>query len=412
MLNRLKPAALGLIGAALALPATAQDLTFWSWRQEDRAVYEELFQQFTAANPDIHVKFEAFEATQYPTVQSTALAAGTGPDVMMVRAYGAFEAVAGAGYLMPLSTDDIPALADFPKSALTAETLRSDGKIYAVPFASQTMLVIYNKDIFEKLGLAIPQTSDELLAEAQKIKDSGTFAFANGTATAWQNETIVTALGASIIGRDFFDEIAAGTGTDFTDPRYVAGLEAVKAYSAFFPDGFSGLDYASAQQLFASGMAAMFAGGSFEIANFLKQNPDLHLGVFAAPGKTAEDEKLVGTYFDGGYAGNATTQHPEAVKKLLAFMASKDFAQTFANKLGNISPVPGVTQDNPLLQAVSELNQHSVPYLMLTNFRYQEPSGSVLLQAAVQKMLAGEQTAEEAAKAVNDGISTYYEFKK
>jgi raffinose/stachyose/melibiose transport system substrate-binding protein len=50
---------------------------------------------------------------------------------------------------------------------------------------------------------------------------------------------------------------------------------------------------------------------------------------------------------------------------------------------------------------------------MLVHFRYQEPTGSVLLQAAVQKMLAGEQTPEEAAQAVTDGLATYYEpFQK
>jgi raffinose/stachyose/melibiose transport system substrate-binding protein len=160
-------------------------------------------------------------------------------------------------------------------------------------------------------------------------------------------------------------------------------------------------------------MAAMFAGGSFEIANFLRQNPALDLGVFAAPGQSATDPKLVGLFFDGGYAGNAKTKHPEAVKKFLAYTATRDFAQPFANKLRNISPVPGVTLDDKLLQQVADLNKSSVPYIMLTNFRYQEPSGSVLLQAEVQKLLAGRTDAAAAAKAITAGIATYHKpFQK
>jgi raffinose/stachyose/melibiose transport system substrate-binding protein len=160
-------------------------------------------------------------------------------------------------------------------------------------------------------------------------------------------------------------------------------------------------------------MAAMFAGGSFELANFMSQNHDLDLGVFAAPGDEASDSKLVGVYYDGGFAGNAKTQHPDEVKKFLAYLASPEFGQVFANELGNISPIPGVTFSNPLLKQVSDLDQHSIPYIMLVNFRYKEPSGSVLLQAEVQKMLAGKETAEQAAKAVTDGIATYYEpFQK
>lgn len=403
-------AALGAV--SMALPAFAQEITFWSWRQEDKAQYESMIDTFEAANPGITVKYEAFEPQNYNTILSTALAGDTGPDVMMVRAYGAFETVAAGGYLMPLDENIVPGLKDLPKPALQAETLRSDGKIYAVPFASQTMLVIYNKDIFDELGLEEPETWDELLQVSKAIKDSGKFAFANGTATAWQNETIVSALGSSIIGQDFYEDLIAGK-ADFTDPRFVEALEAVKEISAYFPDGFTGLDYASAQQLFASGMAGMFAGGSFEIANFLSQNPDLNLGVFPAPVKAEGDQHLVGLYFDGGYAGNAKTEHAEAVQKFLAYLASKEFGQAFANSLGNISPIPGVEFEKPLLKEVAELNQNSIPYIMLVHFRYQEPSGSVLLQNEVQKMLAGETTPKAAAKAVTDGIATYYEpFKK
>ena len=407
MTTTLRTATAGLLAAGLAAPVLAQDLTFWSWRQEDRAVYEALIDAFEAEHPGITVKFEAFEAASYATVLSTALAAGTGPDAMMVRAYGAFETVAGAGYLMPLTEADVPGLAGLPEGARRAQTLRADGQIYGVPFASQSMLVIYNRDVFDRLGLSVPQTWDEMLATARAIQAAGLFPFANGTATAWQNETIVSALTSSLIGRDFFDGIQNGT-ADFTDPRFVGGLTALKEISAFFPRGFTGLDYASAQQLFVSGMAAMFAGGSFELANFTRQNPDLKLGVFAAPGRAASDERLVGLFYDGGYAGNATTEHPEAVKKFLAWLATPAFAQRFANQLGNLSPVPGVTLENPLLRDVAALNAHAVPYIMLTNFRYEEPSGSVLLQREVQRMLAGEAEPADVGRAVTEGIAIYH----
>lgn len=407
MKTTLKSLTLGLVAGSIAAPAFAQEISFWSWRQEDRAVYQQIIDAFQEANPGITVRFEAFEAATYATILSTALAAQTGPDSMMVRAYGAFETVANGGDLMPLSPEVVPGLAGFPETALAANTLRSSGQLYAVPFASQTMLVIYNRDIFEQLGLEHPQDWAELVSHAEAIQAAGMFPFANGTATAWQNETIVSALTASVIGRDFFDDLIADE-TDFTDARFVHGLERLQEISAFFPDGFIGLDYASAQQLFASGMAAMFAGGSFELANFLSQNPNLNLGVFAAPGLSADDEKLVATFFDGGFAGYTRTRHPEAVQTWLAFLATQEFGQIFANELGNITPIPGVTFENPLLQDVARLNENSVPYIMLTNFRFEEPSGSVLLQAEVQRMLAGQTTPEAAARAVTEGIATYH----
>lgn len=408
-----------LLGAALAVgtllsasASLATELTFWTWRQEDKAEYEKLFAAFTKTNPDITIKFEAFEATSYNTVLSTALAGGKGPDLMMTRTYGGIESLAGAGYLMALDETKIPALKDFSQAALASETMRSNKTLYAVPAASQTMLVIYNKEIFDKNGISEPKSWDEFIAACKTLKAAGIMPFANGTATAWQNETIVSALTSSVMGKGFYADLMAGK-TDFNDPRFIEAMTKLKEISAYFPDGFVGLDYASAQQLFTSGMAAMFAGGSFELANFAKQNPALKLGIFAAPGLKADDDKLVGLFYDSGFAANAKAKDPAAALKFLNYAASKDFAQPFANNLNNVSAVPGVTFESPLLAKVAELNKNSIAYMTLVHFRYGEPTGSNLIQAGVSKMLNGQMTPQEIGKSMTDGLATWYApFKK
>src|SRR5690606_24258706 len=102
------------------------------------------------------------------------------------------------GYLEPLTVENVPAIANFAPAALAAESMRSDGTLYAVPFASQTQLVIYNKTLFDQNGIAEPTTWEELVAASQKLKDAGVIPFANGTATAWQNETVTFGLGSSL----------------------------------------------------------------------------------------------------------------------------------------------------------------------------------------------------------------------
>ncbi|CDN48558.1 extracellular solute-binding protein [Neorhizobium galegae] len=397
---------------ATALPAMAQELTFWSWRQEDKAQYQKFISAFETKNPGITVKFETFEATNYNTILSTALAGGSGPDLMFTRTYGGMETIASGGYLLALDKTNVPALSTFTAPALASETMRSNKITYAVPFASQTMLVIYNKDIFDKNGLSEPQSWDDFIKASEKLKAAGVMPFANGTATAWQNEVVVGGLVSSIMGRGFYDDLMAGK-ADFTDKRYVGALTKLKEITKYFPDGFIGLDYASAQQLFSSGMAGMFVGGSYELANFKKQNPNMKMGIFAAPGLKAEDEKLVALYFDGGYAANAKGKNQEAAVKFLNFLASQEFGQMFANDLNNISAVPGVTFKEPLLGEVADLNKHSIPYLMLVHFRYGEPSGSVLLQSEIQKLLGGKATPEEVGKNLTTGLANWYApFKK
>ncbi|CAN5293625.1 extracellular solute-binding protein [soil metagenome] len=401
-----------VIGAFSTSAAAATDITFWSWRQEDKAAYEKFIAAFNKTNPDINVKFEAFAPENYQTIISTALAGGTGPDVIQVRAYGNLESIAKPGYLLALTKDNVPELANLPEIALKAESVRADGKVYAVPFASQTMLVIYNKEIFDQNGLKEPETWDELMAAAKALAAKNITPFANGTATAWQNESIIGALLSSIIGKQFEKDMVDGKAT-LSDPRFVGALGKLKDISQFFSPNFVGVDYAAAQQLFVAGRAAMFAGGSFELANFLRQNPKLKLGVFASPVAKAGDERLVAQYFDGGYAVNAKSAKQDAALKFLRYLASPEFGTAFANSLQNISPIKGVKIDDPLLQEVSDLNQKSMSYLMLVHFRYQEPSGSVLIQAGVQKILAGKATPDEVGKTVTEGIATYYApFKK
>ena len=68
---------------------------------------------------------------------------------------------------------------------------------------------------------------------------------------------------------------------------------------------------------------------------------------------------------------------------------------------------------NPLLAEVNELNASSIPYMMLVNFRYGEPSGSVLIQSEMQKLFGGQTTPEAIGEALTTGLAAWYEpFKK
>lgn len=398
--------------ACIAAPASAQDLTFWSWRQEDRAAYQRFIADFQKANPGVTVKFEAFEPQNYQTILSTALAGGKGPDVMQVRAYGNLESIAKAGYLQKLDPAKTPELGNFPGSALKAEGVRGEDAVYAVPFASQTMLIVYNTELFAANGLKPPETWDELIEVCKALKAKGVTPFGNGTATAWQNETIVGALLSSLLGKSFEADLIAGK-ADFTDARFVNALKKLSELKDYFAPNFTGVDYASSQQLFATGRAAMFAGGSYEAAAFAKMNPKLKMDVFASPVAKKGDERLVALFYDGGYAINAKTDKAEAALKFIRYLGTPEFGTAFSNALQNVSPIKGAKSEDQIVAKVSQLNGSAMGYLMLVHFRYQEPSGSVLLQQGVQKMLAGQATPEQVGADITKGIATYHApFKK
>ena len=155
------------------------------------------------------------------------------------------------------------------------------------------------------------------------------------------------------------------------------------------PPGFGGIDYRPTQQLFISGTAAMLAGGSFDIANYRSQNPNLKMDFIAPPAAKAGDRASVTMFFDGGYAVNAKSANKEAALKLVRYMGTKEFGDKFSALLGNISPIKGVAHRRSDAGPGGEAERDSAPHIMVVYFRFQEPTGSKLLQAAVQKMMAG-----------------------
>ena len=387
--------------------AQAGDVTFWTWRQEDKAAYTELFANFMKANPGINVKFEAFAVEQYATVLSTALAAGKGGDVIHTRAYGGLEQFAKAGYLLPLDAANVPELANLPEDAKASLTLRSDGKVYSFAFASQTLGLFVNNEIFKRAGLTPPTTWAELITVSKALKDKGITPLANGMATAWMAEVFTSVFTNPLLGPGFAQELVSGKAT-FEDPRYVAALTKLLELRDFMPQGFSGVDYPTAQQLFLSGRAAMFAGGSFEIANFRKQNPKLDMSFIAPPAPTAGAPRLVSKFFDGGYAVNAKSANQADALKLVRWMGTTEFGNKFAALLGNISPIKGVVIADPMLAEVAKLNDNNAPYITAVYFRYDSPTGSELLQSGIQKMMAGSMTPAEVGASMTQGIARYF----
>lgn len=392
--------------------AHAADITFWTWRQEDKAAYTELFGDFTKANPDIHVKIEAFDPANYATILSTALAAGHGGDVLHTRAYGALETFAKAGYLLALDPKAVPELANLPADALASETLRADGKVYSLSFASQTLGVFINKDVFAKAGVQPPATWDAFLAACKALKAKGVIPLANGTATAWMDEVMASVFINPFLGPQFVADIQSGKAS-FEDKRYTAALGRLLELRDYMPPGFTGVDYATSQQLFLTGRAAMFAGGSFEIANFRKQNPKLNMDFIAPPAPSAGVPRYVSKFYDGGYAVNAKSAHQADALKLVRYMGTPAYGTKFAALLGNISPIKGVVINDPLLAEVAKLNETSMPYIMAVYFRFDSPTGSELLQSGLQKMMGGSATPEQVGADITKGVSRYYKpFQK
>lgn len=399
--------------ATLAFTAGAlaqTTLTFWSWRTEDVAAYEKFIEAFRQEHPDIDVEFTPYLNTEYNTILATALQGGGGPDIVHLRAYGGMEPLAEAGYLVRLD-DKVPALAEFDPGILLGATNRGDGGVYGVPFALQTVQVLYNEDLFEELGLTEPTTWEEFLAVGDALQASGVNALANGALEPWTVETLFGGVGPTFYGGDqFFQDITGGQ-ADFTDPRFAAALEHMVALEPYLASNYMGVAYTDMQSMFAFGRAGMLIGGSYELGILKQLNPELNVGAFPVPGD-APGEGRISYYVDGSYGINAASPHQEEALAFIEFLASQEYGQMFSDELQQISAVPGVTPTGEeLSEIVGLMNDVGTPYLMLTAFRFGQPSGSTLLQNEMQAVLAGDQEVSDAVTNIQRGVAEWYSFE-
>ncbi|NCZ58023.1 MAG: extracellular solute-binding protein [Actinobacteria bacterium] len=352
----------GLVAALLAVTAVvipgatsasaATELTFWSWRTEDKAFYENQIKLFQAKNPDITVKFTPYLNTEYNAILSTALTAGKGPDIIQMRPYGGMANLSDAGNFLPLTAADVPALKKLPAGILAAAQGYKDKKQYGLPYAVSALGIMYNPDILDQAGVrALPQTWAQLMEAFDKVKKAG-----------------------------------------------------------FLPIGNAGN---TMRGLFANEKAAFYIGGNYEIGYFRSLNPSLNIGWFPAPKANAGAKRYVGTWADGSYAINAKTANKAAALKFLNFLGTKEFGQALVDEIAFIPTAPYVKINDP---AVKEINRWrttlGTPFLNVVGFRYESPTSSSILQPGFQKLIVGGTTPEQLAKDVQTAVASWYAPQK
>ncbi len=330
--------------ASLALAATAcggsdsgdsadgpVTITYWdtSNATNEAPTYKALVKEFEAANKDIKVKFVNVPFDQAQNKFDTAAGASGAPDVLRAEV-GWTPAFAKKGYFLPLDGTEALAEQDKFKSNLL-EQAKYEGKTYGVPLVTDTLAFVYNKELFEKAGVEVPKTWEDLKKAAATIKDK------TGVDGYWGST-------AGYYGQPFL----YGEGTDTVDAEgkkiTVASAEAKKAYQTWL-DLFDGKGlhkadttadaYAHQQDAFNNGKVASIIQGPWEITNFYKGSAfkdKENLGIATVPaGSAGKAGAPTGGHNLSVYAGSDKA-HQEAALKLVNFMTSAKSQETIALK--------------------------------------------------------------------------------
>lgn len=386
-------------------------LVFTSWRTEDIERMNRINAEFTKENPNIEIDFQPVKDTEYDAQLKQSLAAGVGADVMFLRSYDSGLQIYNTDSLELLDSV-LPELESFPAAALAAWSTDT-GESYAIPSAGVVHGVYYRKSIFEKYNLAVPATWDEFIAACETLKAGGETVFAQGTKDNWMlYEVMFSGLGANFYGGETARQALINKEARFTDDNFVLALDKMKELQPFFPKNYESIDYVTMQQIFGTGNAAMFMGGSWEIGIFEDLGGLEDVGYFAPPVAKSGDTLQYCFHVDAGIGMNKNSKHLEETKTYMKWLASSEYAQLFMNELpGFFSYTPGdYSLSNQLAKEMESYVGASVPTVRTVweKLSAQAPSGNELVGEAIQMMYADKLTPVEAAAFVDKGLSWYY----
>lgn len=380
-------------------------LSYWQWGPIENQ--KKMFAEYEKTHPGVTIEpRQPGTPTEYDTILSTGLAGEKGPDVVLLRAGANLQPLVEAGRLEPI---DPAVVKDFDPQVIAAAKGDKDGKVYGVPFALQTLNVIYNKKIFADNGITPPTTWDEMLASAEKLKSKGVIPFAFGGKDDWMLPVVASIFGTSRWGGDAFLEAVKAKRKKFADPDFVAGIDLLNKLMPYFPKDAPAVSYTDAQILFSSGKAAMFPGGVWELSFFKENAPGIELGTFTpppSPGSVSAKPQMPG-FTDGSYGVNAKSPHKKEAMEFVSWLATKEYGQLYADTVTQFSAVPGIKPKDPLLgQIATEREQDGAAYFM-NAFAYGNPSSQAVFSGALQKMLLGKITPKQAAEDLDKSVATW-----
>ncbi len=288
-----------------------------------------LVKKWNKLHPNIFVKMQPLPVNRSTEeVLMAAIAAKTTPDVCSNIWPGSVPEYARAGAIVRLSSfPDFDSLVSTRVGMSYMKQFKSaDGNYYQIPWKANPLMMIYNKKLFKKAGIAKPPlTYSEFLADAKKLTYSSK---GNGVIDHWMGYRDIR----PVWWQRFFDFFAlykaASYGKPFTrNGEVVADTQAVREVFSFFQQCFRN-DYfprtVFSYDPFLEGVVATEFVGPWTIS-YIESNyggkldfgivpipvPDNHVG----PVDTYGDHKCMCIF--------STTKHPKASWEFLKYLLSE-----------------------------------------------------------------------------------------
>lgn len=323
-------------------------ISFMHWRGEDKAVLDEIITEFESANPDITVEMNIYPSDQYLATAQRMLQEGSTGDVFTSLPGAQFEALQSAGFFVDLTEEEF--VSNFDENLITVG--QKDGKQLAIPYQLVFNMPVYNKGMFEELGLEVPKSWAEFQEMCDILLENGITPIAFPGADIGPNQFMNSMVMNNALDEEVFAKLQTGE-ESLTNEWWVKTLEDFQLLQekGYFQENALGTNQDSAMAMVANEEAAMLATGSYHMASLLALNPDLQLDLLApitVEESEAEYEGINTATFM--LAVNSKSEKQEQAKKFIEFLSQPEIATKYANETGQHLTVKGVKYESEALK--------------------------------------------------------------
>lgn len=303
---------------------TVHILYYWGETDNDASapyLKELLNNDFANAFPNVELVQDICDNETYKKKIKVLMATDELPDIMFGYGAGFSEIYAEKGKVLFLNDY----LNDFYKEHINMDLQESfmyEDQLYGICFSSWTGILYCNKTLFQKAGVEIPQTYEELLNVCEKFREKSIEPVACGMMNKWQGQQWINNFTIQLAGADLYNDMAQGKismNNEFL--RNAAQLTENLVQSGVFCRDIYQLTSGEAEEKFLDGNAAMIYIGSWFTNSALERLGD-QVEVAKMPViPGAIDTKDFHGGGSNGWMVSADTEYPELCTEIVAWLA-------------------------------------------------------------------------------------------
>ncbi len=312
--------------------------------QTNIAIAEALAEAFHEENPDITIEVDPSggSGSEYDNLLKTRLATGEVGDMFW---YNSGSQLSGLNPDQTLLNVAEEAWVDDLDDTFRPTVSGADGAVFGPPLATAAGGgFFYNVPLYEELGLEIPTTWDDFLANADAIKQAGLPAVAQTYGDTWTSQMLILADFYNIYAdnENWADEYTANEIKYATDPKALESFTKLQdlADGGYFNDDFASATLDDGLRMVATGEAGHYPmlTGLYSSLEAVAPDDVDNVGFFPVPGDDAGTNGVTIWMPPAVYAP-ANTEHPEAVKEFMAFVASPAGCDVILESAGATGPL-------------------------------------------------------------------------